>query len=158
MKPISPAIECQDGATVSVQASRTHYCTPRTDTGPYSHVEAGFPSVNPPDSWMKYAEEGIDNSIGAMWRDVKNMFDSRNLKFTRELAKTTFKARILKTMPQHIIYPWLPIELVDEFVELHGGKATAEDDPKPGYDWCQRCGEDTWSLELHQCERCGFTD
>ena len=33
-----------------------------------------------------------------------------------------------------------------------------ENEPKEGYDWCQRCGEDTWSLERHQCERCGFID
>ena len=29
---------------MSVQASRTHYCTPRDDVGPYTHVEVGFPS------------------------------------------------------------------------------------------------------------------
>ena len=33
-----------------------------------------------------------------------------------------------------------------------------DDEPQEGYDWCQRCGEDTWSLEYHQCERCGFVD
>ena len=33
-----------------------------------------------------------------------------------------------------------------------------EDEPRPGYDWCLECGEDTWSLEFHQCERCGFVD
>lgn len=39
-----PAIVCADGFTMSVQASRTHYCTPRNDQGPYTAVEIGFPS------------------------------------------------------------------------------------------------------------------
>jgi hypothetical protein len=42
--------------TLSVQASRTHYCTPRNNHGPYTHLEVGFPSVIPPDTWAKYAD------------------------------------------------------------------------------------------------------
>ena len=38
-KPIAPIIKCKDGTTLSVQASEGHYCSPRTDTGPYSEVE-----------------------------------------------------------------------------------------------------------------------
>ena len=41
---IRPRIECADGFIVSVQASHTHYCTPRDNRGPYSHVECGYPS------------------------------------------------------------------------------------------------------------------
>ena len=33
-----------DGFIISVQASYFHYCTPRNNSGPYSHVELGFPS------------------------------------------------------------------------------------------------------------------
>ena len=29
---------------MSVQASKTHYCAPRNDKGPYTHVEVGYPS------------------------------------------------------------------------------------------------------------------
>ena len=32
-------VECADGTTISVQASESHYCTPRADKGPYTHVE-----------------------------------------------------------------------------------------------------------------------
>lgn len=32
-------IICGDGTTLSVQASRTHYCTPQDDIGPWSTVE-----------------------------------------------------------------------------------------------------------------------
>jgi hypothetical protein len=38
------AIHCADNFSVSVQASATHYCTPRDNEGPYTHFELGFPS------------------------------------------------------------------------------------------------------------------
>ena len=44
-KPYTPHVFCKDGEHLSVQASKTHYCTPRDDYGPYTHVEIGFPSV-----------------------------------------------------------------------------------------------------------------
>ena len=53
-------VVCKDGATVSVQANRSTYCTPRDDRGPYTHVEAGFPSVMPPPSWLEYCEDPND--------------------------------------------------------------------------------------------------
>jgi len=37
-------ITCQSGLSMSVQASHFHYCEPRDDSGPYSHVEVGYPS------------------------------------------------------------------------------------------------------------------
>lgn len=45
IKQQSPAIECADGSALSVQASRTHYCLPRTNTSPYTHCEIGFPRM-----------------------------------------------------------------------------------------------------------------
>ena len=38
-KDIADYVECADGTTISVQASQFHRCTPRTDKGPYTHVE-----------------------------------------------------------------------------------------------------------------------
>lgn len=52
-----PAIKCADGTTLSVQASNYHYCTPRDDNGPWTAVEVGFPSVQPPDTWTQYCED-----------------------------------------------------------------------------------------------------
>lgn len=60
MKPQFPQMVCMDGATVSVQASAVHYCNPRNDEGPYTTVEAGFPSIAPPDSWIEHAEDPDD--------------------------------------------------------------------------------------------------
>ena len=44
MKPHYKTLVCNDGFSMSVQASRTNYCTPRDDFGPYDSVEVGFPS------------------------------------------------------------------------------------------------------------------
>lgn len=49
-------ITCADGFNLSVQASATHYCTPRDNEGPYTHVEIGFPSDVEPEL-MPYVED-----------------------------------------------------------------------------------------------------
>ena len=41
---ISERITCQSGLSLSVQANNYAYCEPRNDSGPYSHVEVGYPS------------------------------------------------------------------------------------------------------------------
>ncbi len=38
-KGIADYVECADGTTISVQASQFHCSTPRSDCGPYTHVE-----------------------------------------------------------------------------------------------------------------------
>ena len=43
-KPVNSVVRCYDGFRMSVQASRDHYCTPRQDIGPYTHVEVGYPN------------------------------------------------------------------------------------------------------------------
>ena len=43
--------------TLSVQASKMHYSTPRDNTGPYTHVEIGYPNfLFSPEFIKKYAE------------------------------------------------------------------------------------------------------
>jgi hypothetical protein len=54
--PIGCRITCKDGFSVSIQASGRHYCLPRVDEGPWTHVELGFPSQ--PDPLISgYAED-----------------------------------------------------------------------------------------------------
>lgn len=54
-------VVCEDGATVSIQAGVGTYSTPcDKNEGPFTHVEAGFPSVEPPASWRAYAEDPTD--------------------------------------------------------------------------------------------------
>ena len=53
-------IECADGFSMSVQASRNSYCSPRTDeAASYEEVEIGFPSDYEP-LIAKYAEDAGD--------------------------------------------------------------------------------------------------
>jgi len=47
MKAHNPRIVCRDGSSISVQARESAYCTPRSDHGPYSTVECGFPNREP---------------------------------------------------------------------------------------------------------------
>ncbi len=54
MRPVVMRIKCADGTSLSAQASRRHYCTPRHDYGPYSTLEVGYPSAEPPQTWRKY--------------------------------------------------------------------------------------------------------
>ena len=87
-KDCAPRIKCLDGTTLSVQASRTHYCDPRDNFGPYFTVEVGFPSTDPPESWRDYIDGDWDT-------------DDRT----------------------GTVYGHVPVGLVREFVELHGGEA-----------------------------------
>lgn len=50
-----PSIRCANGLVLSVQASSFHYCYPRSNRGPYSTVEVGFPS-EAIETLMAYAE------------------------------------------------------------------------------------------------------
>lgn len=38
-KETAPLLKCKDGTTASIQASTSHYSTPREDFGPYTEVE-----------------------------------------------------------------------------------------------------------------------
>lgn len=44
MKRSYARVHMKSGFNVSIQASSTAYSTPREDTGPYTHVELGYPS------------------------------------------------------------------------------------------------------------------
>lgn len=50
---------CFDGFSLSIQASRNHYCSPREDVGPWSAVEIGYPS-KPCAALAEYAEDPDD--------------------------------------------------------------------------------------------------
>lgn len=92
MSHIKPAITCKDGTTLSVQASKYHYCSPRGDCfaswDQYSLVEVGFITndgepVTPPEEWREY---------------------SSDCEFPSD------------------VYAYVPTELVEALIEEHGGK------------------------------------
>ena len=49
--------QAANGATVSIAVGSSVYCEPRTEAGPYTRIEAGFPGGIIPESWMEYAED-----------------------------------------------------------------------------------------------------
>lgn len=58
-------IECVDGFSLSVQASAAHYCTPRTNEGPWTAVEVGYPSASP-ELILEFAEDS-ENPTGTVY-------------------------------------------------------------------------------------------
>lgn len=52
-------VVCADGFTMSVQASASHYCSPRDSKGPWDQVEIGFPSERV-EAFMPYVENAED--------------------------------------------------------------------------------------------------
>ena len=61
MKPQNPVVVCKDGFEISIQASENHYCTPQSDTGPYTEVECGFPNRKPLSQAMLDRFTGFDS-------------------------------------------------------------------------------------------------
>lgn len=55
-KGIADHVECADGTTLSVQASQFHCSTPRSNCGPYTHVEVWCATA--PVTEFDYDEEG----------------------------------------------------------------------------------------------------
>ena len=70
IKENAPWIKCADGTVLSVQASASHCCTPRSDTGPYSKVEVGYTSVCPPETWALHADGKYPSDVYG-WVPVK---------------------------------------------------------------------------------------
>ena len=54
--PTFPRIECNDGFSMSVQARKACYCTPRNNHGPWTKVEVRFPT-RAESLLMKWAED-----------------------------------------------------------------------------------------------------
>ena len=81
-----PRLYCNDGYSISVQASEFHYCSPRLNgLQDYKSVELGYPSAED-ELINKYAENAL------------NYTDT--------------------------VYGYAPIEVVEKFIEKHGGIKT----------------------------------
>lgn len=82
-------IVCNDGFSMSVQASRYHYCSPREDNAfPYSTFEIGFPSKRIPEA-NEYAEEPK--------RHTKTVFGRVPLKVVLQIIKKHGGLRVDET-------------------------------------------------------------
>lgn len=101
-QPVAPRIVCANGTSLSVQASRTHYCHPRRDFGPYEAVEVGFIQdkdgnpLSPPASWRPFAEGGFEyEESSGEWRPHSRPVD---------------------------VHAYVPVDLVEEFIASQGGR------------------------------------
>ncbi len=57
---LRPRVVCNDGFSISIQASETHYCEPRqSKISNYKSVELGYPNFEE-ELIKEYAEEGDD--------------------------------------------------------------------------------------------------
>lgn len=73
IKPNEPRFYCGNGVSLSIQASRHHYCSPRVDSYPswtqYNLVEVGFikgpngEPFSPPEIWGKYGDNGVFSDV-----------------------------------------------------------------------------------------------
>ena len=90
-------IVCQDGFGMSVQASVSHYCSPRDDKGPYSAVEVGFPTAY---------EELLRAYVEPSFNDVGETVE--------------------ETQWTESVYGYVPVEVVSAVIEKHGGKQKGE--------------------------------
>jgi len=63
---VAPQIQLADEEEISIQASRFHYCLPREGKVEWTHVECGFPTFNPGEAMMEYAEDA-ENPRGTVY-------------------------------------------------------------------------------------------
>jgi hypothetical protein len=125
-----PLIYCKDGVTLSVQGSETHYCSPRMSFRDYYYeMEVGYPSIRPPDNWEKYYDgvwqknwfNRVWYSRKSIWYAIKKVIDSL---FSKEKSLDAWYLKHLldtKDNATTSVYGWVPIELIQEFIEAHGG-------------------------------------
>jgi len=58
MKKLYGRVHFNNGGSISIQASHTHYCEPRDNEGPYSEVEVAYPTKGTkyPKSLLNYSD------------------------------------------------------------------------------------------------------
>lgn len=66
---VRPSIKCGNGLSMSIQANSFCYCSPRSDTGPWTHFEIGFPS-KPVEELLPYIDMSGSNPIDAVYKQV----------------------------------------------------------------------------------------
>lgn len=89
------AVVCQDGFTVSIQASASHYCSPRK-------------SFNRLENYSDFTSPIVDYSI---YNEMELGYPSARDDLLTDYAET----------PDGDIYGWVPVDVVNALLEKHGG-------------------------------------
>ena len=122
------SVECVDGFKMSIQAGEYLYCDPRLDDCvPYREVEVGFPNRTPKlKEFRKYAED----KEYKFFHELKRLFSGvrRNIKLCIENKKIWLSIYVRSPWSKiwngaycETIYPYIPVEIVNKEIELHGG-------------------------------------
>ena len=106
-------IVCADGESLSVQAGSYLYSTPKDNEGPYTEVEVGFPSVNPPYTWAPYFEGNFPKPHGLLYRMISKLLS---------VIPGVSMPDPEEDDPTGSVYCYIPVTLVREFIEAHGGE------------------------------------
>ncbi len=146
--PPIPVIECVDGLTLSVQASSTHYSSPRSYYGPHSQVEVGFPSERIPEimEWvdcyideedtfykLKYfllftADAWLTNKVASA--QIRMMSLGRLFQYwawPQWVRLRFFRVVQCVQVPERQVYGYVPVEIVNQVVNDHGGIKREDD-------------------------------
>ena len=126
-KENAPRIVCADGASLSVQASKNHYCSPRLDDiFSYDRVEVGYPSVRPNAEWEEYFDVAgwQDLSIIGYLAEIVKNFSMIKYYAKRKNWKMVRRALSFTDNACDNVYGYIPVELVVKFIEKHGGIKT----------------------------------
>ena len=90
--PVRPQLICNDGFSLSIQASSYHLCKPQKNDVTYTHVEVSCLSEEEP-------------LLKAYFKDF----------YEQSTAYLSY------SILQKTIYPYVPVTLVDEILYKHGG-------------------------------------
>ena len=114
---MAPALRMKDGLFISVQATSRHYCTPREDFGPWTHVEVGFPNRELPEI-MEYAENSANPTETVYgWVPVeiveKIINDAGGVVLLESRRPETLEYAENSANPTGTVYGWVPVEITN---------------------------------------------
>jgi uncharacterized protein YneR len=107
---VRPRIVCQDGYSVSVQASEHAYCTPR-----YTQFQNddGWHVING-NYWMTGKNERNFRTVHYVpYEEVELGFPSEEDELINKYAEDEDYT--------HAVYPYTPVDVVEQLIEKHGG-------------------------------------
>ena len=108
MKDHYRVIRCNDGFSMSVQASSAHYCSPKNDKGPYISVEVGFPS--------EFEILLCPYQDGVIWDGEKINFEGMGKDIEDNANKIMQRVMFVES-----IFGYVPIEVIKEIIRKRGG-------------------------------------
>lgn len=106
---VRPRIVCQDGYSVSVQASEYAYCTPR-----YTQFlsDDGWHVING-DCWTSEKERNFRTDHYIPYEEVELGFPSEEDELINKYAEGEDYT--------NTVYPYTPVDVIEKLIEKHGG-------------------------------------